>query len=327
MNCFYNKLKEKALLGQEIIKEYDLLKEVDTGLSDHYIIDNEKGYLQFGYSIQKEVEFNDLKLYRFGSFTRQGSAILLVPNIDIHINDSVRRSQVFFDKPVYAEETPIIHLSFDMNDETDVCIWLGNDYAFETYDSYIKGTIPWESERKNSSRFKRTAIFFNSSGVYVEQFCGKERTNRCMDISIINQSNKIDCYIDIEKGYFRLGQNGKRIYHSGLRQQEYSSINISCNSNGSQHFFENIPGLVINRFELCKEEGAVYFKPLDILSAEELRITVLHKGNVAIQYFNQEHKEWLPINGDIKVKELSQVSLRALMHTNDRLYDLLVLKP
>lgn len=326
MDYFYEKLKEKAINGQEIIKEYNLFEEIDKRLFDEYIIEGEQKYVQLGYGIQEKVELDNLKLFRFGSLIKEDESILLVPEIDMQINDSIKRSQIFMNKPVSPRATPVIHLNFEINELTETCIWLGNDYVFDIYNSYMNGVISWDTDRKRSTSFKRTAISIDASSINIAEYYGMEKTNKDKGLSIPNSSNNVDCYIDLQEGYLKLGQDGKKVYHSGIKQHEVCSINISCNTIEQKCFSKLMPGLTINKFELCKNNGIVYFEPVVFPSAKELRVLVFHKGDVAVQYFSRDRKEWLPVKENIKLREFYNMSLRALMHAGDRIYDLVVLK-
>lgn len=326
MKYFHTEMKKRILLGQEIVKEYDFLDEIDVSRSDHYFIDDKEKYLEFFYSIIDDISLNDYRLYRFGSFSGHGKSVYLLPSVDKEINDSIKRSQVFVNKPISPRETPIIHLNMEMNAAANICIWIGNNYVFETHNSYLNGTAPWDTERKECMEFERTAVFFNQFSVNISQYSGKQRINKGKDAAFSNDNSKIDCYIDIQKGYLKLGRNGKKVYHKGLIQNEGCSINISCNSSEQYISSDLLPGLIINRFELCKSEGIVYFKPFNASAGKALNVSVIYKGNVTIQYLSEESKKWITVIEGIGIKGQLQMSLRAFMNTNDRIHDLLILK-
>ncbi|HNR03615.1 MAG TPA: hypothetical protein PKU88_02900 [Bacillota bacterium] len=326
MKNFFIKHKDKILSGQKVLKEYDIFEEIDTRLSDSYLFDRENNCVKLGYSRCKKIGFDNLLLYRFGTVSRDDETLIFVPQVDEQIGDFIKRSQVFLNNPVLPDETPVIHLNFDIHEKIEACIWLGNKYAYETYDMYLKGIIPWDNERKRSTEFKRTGIFIGTSSIHIIEYSGTEAEHKHMVFSTPNYGNEVDCYIDLKKGYFRLGQNGSKIYHSGLKQDESCSINVSCNSRDNQVFSCTNPGLILRRFELCRNQGVIYFKSIDASLAKESRVMMLYTGDIAVQYFNEKSNQWHFVKDSILFKDLHNVSLRAIMDTDDRIYALILLK-
>jgi hypothetical protein len=309
-----------------VVKEIDFNEDIDVEKSDRYVIDEESGSLEFLFKEVEKIEFEDYKLYRFGEFELTQKGIHLIPMIDIEIDDSIKRSQVFIKKPILVNRTPLVYVSFNTNKDAILCVRIVNQFFYDTCRASVEGKIPWNSELKQSNEFQRTEAYFSSSDVFIQQQAGLKKVYIERDVHSSFNSTSGNCVFNTQKGYLAIKEKKEKLYHKGIFQEQKCYMSISCNSIKPESHDISQPDAYIEEVIFAKEDGFIYLKPLKNLMNKKVQIMMLCSEEVIGQYYNQYQDRWIDVscNETLQVKEM--LRLRIYMNFANRIYNIFILE-
>lgn len=309
-----------------VIKEIDFHKDIDTERSDRYVVDEKSECLRFLFREVENIKFEDYKLYRFGKFELLEKGIHLIAMLDKEINDSVKRSQVLVKKPILSHNTPLIYLSFTTNEDSMICVRLGNEFFYDVCSDSVEGRIPWNSSLKQSFEFQRIETYFSFRDIFIQQKAGLKRVYLERDVCSPIDSTTMNCIFNTKRGYLSIEGKEKIIYNKGIIQNEKCYMSISCNSIKPDLDKISKPEAYIDEIMFGEEDGFIYLYPLKNLKYKKIRFVIVSSKEEVVQYYCKIQGIWIDICSSQAIRAEEILKVRIHMNCGDRIYNMFILE-
>lgn len=299
INRIVSNLKERELIVREVNFKEDI--DIDKSYQARYDIKN--SYLEFLYSfcmVGNEIN----KSLVLGNCTEKEGEISLIPTLNKEYKDQEKRASLIFNSSI-GSFVDIVAVKFLLSNEFVNFYYMLCNNSF--YD-YITDKSDQKIMKYPEDNYQLVS-HFNHKSFVVKERKGSEYVDSTPVFNSINKGENNTFILDLRKRMVKANNKKWRNYSISENLQKYY-LYLAAVGEGK---------VTINELEFGNEKGYIYLKPFEV-EASSIKMNIIYKGEVQIEYFNKEGKwEIIHLNETISLTS-RLLNIRFLMKTRSKVF-------
>lgn len=312
-------IRKNIYSNNEIVQEISFMEDIDSIKSDIYYLDSKDDFLEFGVRVIEEIGFQHyINIIGKSEFTDNQIKFILDPVNDI---DTMKHLNVLLDKNIDMRKVDAICVKFGEIKTNYFGICIINKSFRDILRKLYDHVLPADANVFAEGNTKRLKIDINSNkNVHINSFYN----NKVLDgySTALAIKEKVDeLIIDMKNPILLI--NGKK-HHMSIPYKFYEDqmfVDITACVDKRNDIDEDV---IIKSVSLCKNEGYVYFKPIEI-KADKVKVYALYKGCVGFEYYCNKREAWITLNESSVLRE-KLLLIRVSMSMQDRVYSIIFIR-